>query len=76
MACSCNTLTPFQRLSIVYNELMGIREDLEIEGYTCMTKICAEVDSILMAIQPADQTVPIPLYTGLCDAPESHRAGV
>ena len=54
-------------------QLMAMREELEFDYYTVVTGMLAEMDSILLALQPPDQSTPIPLYSGVCNNPESHR---
>lgn len=67
MACRCSTMTPFQRLSLAWNEVMNVRADLNRTDFDATTKILADMDALLFRLQPQAGNDPVPLYTSLCE---------
>jgi len=66
MACDCGALTPAQRLTIIWNEVMSLRSDLSETEFEPITRILTEMDALLLGLQKDEPFVTVPLYSSLC----------
>lgn len=76
MCTDVKDLTPYQRLALVWNELMHVRQDLPPDQFFQVTTALGVLDVVIRAVQQDNPSAPLPLFPDPCNCKPSHRAGL